>query len=215
MELGLIISGLVGAASSLFSGFLGSDAAKNAANSQASADKASLDLQARTLDQARKDSLPWLEAGRAGLQRYLGEIGVTDKNADGTPFVSTFEKSPSYDFEVKEGEKGVLTNLARLGMKNSGAALKSLSDWRQNKARGEYGNYLTRLSNIGTGGQQQVSSDNAMSMNSAVNQGNTLSSMGNATASGYINSANSLSGAIGNFANQFGKGLAGFNFGSA
>jgi hypothetical protein len=207
----LIVAGLIGAGASLISGWMQSNAANNAAAAQDAVGQRALDLQAKTIEQSRKDSLPWMMAGQGALQQYLGEMGLSDKGADGKAFQSQFTASHGYDFAVKEGEKGAVQNMAALGMKGSGAALKALTKFRQGLATGEYNNYMTRLGNIATGGQQQTSDQNSVAMQGAGMQSNTLSDIGAARASGYTGQANAWSGAMQGIGNTAGYALGRLN----
>ncbi len=191
----------IGGIASLASGAIGASAADRAAQTQASAADQSLAYQKETDAKNLALSMPWIEAGRKALAQYQGEIGLTTTNPDGTPFKSAFTTTPGYDFQVSEGEKGVTNNLAALGMKNSGAALKALTRFRQGLADTTRENYLTRLSNAATGGQQQVATTTNALQNSAINQGQTIQDAAAARASGYVGGANSWINALTNISN--------------
>lgn len=207
----LIVAGLIGAGASLIAGFMQSDAANKAAQTQDALGNRALNLQAKTIEQARNDSMPWMLAGQGALQQYLGEMGLSKTGADGKPFQSQFTATPGYDFAVKEGEKGAVQNMAALGMKGSGAALKALTKFRQGLATGEYNNYMTRLSNVATGGQQQTNDNNATAMQGAGMQSATLGDIGNSRASGYTGQANAWSGAMQGIGNTAGYALGRLN----
>lgn len=191
----------IGGVASVASGLIGADAANKAAQDQAAASGNALALQNAQYQQNRQDTMPWLAAGKAALQQYSGELGLTKTNADGTPFKSQFQTTPGYDFQVQQGEKGVVNNLAALGMKGSGAALKALTRFRQGLADQSYNNYLDRLSGQSVGGQTQVNTNNAAGTANAINVGGLGIDAANARASGYINSANATTNALGNVAN--------------
>lgn len=180
---------------------MGANATQTAAQNTAAANNDAIGLQNQQYQQNRTDTLPWLVSGQAALAQYAGELGLTKTNADGTPFTSQFQTTPGYDFQVKEGEKGVANNLAALGMKGSGAALKELTKFRQGLADTTYNNYLDRLSASSVGGQSQANSTAAAGTANAINVGNLGINAADARGSGYINSANSYSNALGNVAN--------------
>lgn len=125
-----------------------------------------------------------------------------------------FTETPGYAFQVEEGEKGVLNNLAALGMKNSGAALKALTRFRTGVANQEYNNYLNRLSAAAGMGQAQTNTTNQVTQNAASNIGQATMDAGAARASGYVGSANAWGNAIGNTANTWGKALGGMAYGN-
>lgn len=207
----LSLSLLLGAGASLLSGFLGSTAATKASDTQAAATDKATALQAATIAQARADAQPWLDAGKAALQQYQGELGLSKTGAGGTPFKSQFQQTPGYQFQVDQGEKGVVNNMRALGLGGSGAALKALTKYRTGLADQTYQQYLDRLSGVSTGGQvaEGNSSNQAIAGAQAVGQG--IQDSAAATASGYVGSANAMTGALGNFSNNAGSALGNYN----
>lgn len=209
----LLGSAVVGGISSILAGLLGSNAANNAATVQNAGAMGSLALQKEALDFQKESSLPWIASGRVALNQYMRELGLPVPGNAGPgsqyrpPAGTGFRRTPGYDFQVKEGERGVTNNLAALGMKNSGAALKALTRFRLGLADTTYQNYLTRLSNVATGGQQQVANTNSLVANAAQNMGQTTQDAAAATASGYVNSANSWINAANNVSNTTGNAL--------
>jgi len=204
----------IGGVASIGAGAMQASAAEKAAAAQASAADKSLALQERQYEENKAASQPWIDAGRKALDAYQGELGLSDAAKSGT-FKSGFRETPGYQFQVSEGEKGVTNNLAALGMKNSGAALKALTRFRTNLADQTYNTYLDRLSAASTGGQSQVNTNNQLGQNAVNTMTNTLADKGAATASGYVGGANAWSGALSNIANQagFALGMGSNNFG--
>lgn len=203
----ITIGALISGAGSLLGGLFGSSAASKASKAQAaSADKA-LALQDKMYTQTRADSLPWLEAGKSALTQYMGELGLSKTGADGKPFQSQFQKTPGYDFQVQQGEQGVTNNLAALGMKNSGAALKALTKFRTGLADQTYGAYLDRVGGVAGQGQQQANQNSANAASAASSMGGLIQDAGAARASGYVGQANAWNGALTNITNTAGSWL--------
>jgi len=202
----LTLAALIGGGASILSGLFGSSAANKAADSQEKVARDALELQKATTAQARLDAAPWLQAGKAALQQYQGELGM-----GGPGFQSQFKETPGYKYQVQEAEKGAVNNLAALGMKNSGAALKALTKVRSGLANQEYNNYTGKLSGLAGVGQNQVNQTNAMTQNSVLNQGQLLQDAGAARASGYAGAANSWIGGMNSFANNMGSMLGNYN----
>jgi len=204
----IIGAAAIGGAASIAAGAMGASAAEKAAAAQESSDDKALALQKETTEQARKDSLPWMEAGRAGLNQYMAELGIeTPDNAEQLAAGSKFKETPGYQFQVQEGEKAVVNNMAALGMKNSGAAVKALTGFRQGLADQTFGNYLNQLSGTAGMGQNQVNTTNALSIGSANNQANTIQDAGAARASGYVGAANSWMNALKGVSNSANNAL--------
>lgn len=116
-----------------------------------------------------------------------------------------FQATPGYQFMVDEAESGAMNHLGALGMKNSGAALKALTKLRSGLANQEYGNYLNRLAGMAGAGQTQVNTTNALTANSALNQGALMQDAGASRASGYVGGANSWIGALNGVGNTLGN----------
>jgi hypothetical protein len=139
-----------------------------------------------------------------------------------------FEADPGYQFRKEQGERDLNTQMASMGLTNSGAALKSGMEFNQGLANQEYGNawsrYLdrnniynqnrdTKLSALGgfaaTGqhaADQQSANENIYGQNvtsakanqNAIAQGN-ITGAANAKAAGYVGVGN----AIANGANSY------------
>lgn len=193
----------IGATASLVSGVVSAGAASQAAGVQASAADKALALQEQTIAQAREDAMPWMQAGESALNQYMAEIGIdTGQNAAQIEAGTAFQETPGYQFNVQEGEKGVLNNLAALGMRKSGTALKALTRFREGLADQYYGNYLNRLGQASGMGQQQANTMGSLTVNAGTNMANTIQDAGAARASGYVGGANAWTNALTGVANN-------------
>lgn len=195
-----MIGALIGAGVSLLGGLFGSNAAKKASEAQAEAMREATALQREMFYTTRQDMMPWLKQGEKALYGYMGELGYGPSD-----FQSKFTETPAYQFQVEQGERGVLNNLSALGMKDSGAALKSLERFRQGLAAQEYGNYLNRLAGVANVGQTQSSALAGIGSQYAQGMANTIAGEGAARASGYVGSANALIQGMNSAANFLGQ----------
>jgi hypothetical protein len=207
----LLLTALLGVGSSLISGFLGSNAAKSAADTEAKAIKYGVDMEAKIAEQARADALPWMQAGKGALEQYMGELGLSSTGIGGTPFQSRYEETPDYKFALEQGQKGIVNNLNALGMKNSGAALKAISRYNVGMAQANRGSYLDRLAGASGMGQSQVNQTNALAAQHGANQAQGIRDIGATRASGMVGGANAWTSAIGNFSNNMGSALGRYN----
>lgn len=213
-SMALLGAAAIGGVASIAGGAMQASAAEKAAQVQAQGADKALELQKTQFETSRADAMPWMTAGKTALDSYMGELGLSDAAKNGT-FTSGFKKTPGYDFAVKEGEKGAVNNLAALGMKNSGAALKALTKFRTGLADQTYNNYLDRLSAASVGGQAAVGQQAALGANYANNAGQTIQDRAAATASGYTGTANAWTNALSSGASQAGwaLGMGSGNFG--
>lgn len=141
---------------------------------------------------------------------------TTPAPASGVPTVagSGFRETPGYQFGLQQGTRSVVNNLGALGMKGSGAGLKALQKFGQGYADQNYGDYMTRLWNTATGGQQATSNAGAQSLAGAGQVAGALSGIGSslrdsssARASGYASGTNAWLGALQGAGNSVGNSL--------
>jgi hypothetical protein len=184
-------------------------ASKAAKAQQASADQsaatqeriatADREQQAAQYTQAREDLRPF---------RELGYRGVNELSRAATGDMSGFYASPDYNFRRTEGERDIGSSFAARGGAFSGNALKALSEFNSNLARGEYGDWWNRTAgtvNVGQGGTAQTvaAGTNAANAISGINQNlstglaNSITNAGNARASGIQGQYNALGDAVG------------------
>jgi hypothetical protein len=164
------------------------------------------------------------------LQAPFREVGLNALNklaplaSEYTPFgMSQFQQDPGYAFRLSEGMKTLERGAAARGGLLSGASMKGLQRYGQDMASQEYQNAFNRygvererrlnplqsLAGVGQTSAQQVG---AAGQNMTSGIGNALGAYGQgaseamgaaaqARASGYMGSANSLSGALGQYMN--------------
>lgn len=137
--------------------------------------------------------------------------GVTTTTPSQVPFVSQFQKTPGYDFQVQQADKNTVDQMRALGLGGSGAALKALTRVNSGLANQAYQQYLDRLSGVSTGGQTTEGNSSAQQIAGASSLGQSIANSGAATASGYVGSANAITGALGNFSNNAGTALGNYN----
>lgn len=131
----------VGAATlayTVYSGERGARAAKKAGQIQAeSADKAS-QIQWDMYTQSRQDQMPWLEAGKRGLEGLEREM-----EAGPGEFVP--EDQPGYKFGFEEFiKKPYESSMSARGKRLSGEKMKGLTKYAQDYASTTYDNFLQR-----------------------------------------------------------------------
>ena len=217
------------AAATIGSALLGSSSSRSAANTQAAAaDRAGelqkdvaeqqIALQREQFNRQLELQAPFREAGLNALNK-LAPIA-----SEYTPFgMSQFQQDPGYAFRLSEGMKTLERGAAARGGLLSGATMKGLQRYGQDMASQEYQNAFNRygvererrlnplqsLAGVGQTSAQQVG---AAGQNMASGIGNALGAYGQgaseamgaaaqARASGYMGSANSLSGALGQYMN--------------
>lgn len=193
----------------LLGGYLGSNAAKDAAQMQLDATKLGIDEVRRQYDQTREDQMPWLEAGRGAL----GQLQERIPELTGRFTPDDLTNDPGYQFQLKQGLDAITAAGRAGGSLDSGATLKALMEYGQGHAGQFYSdafnrhqaentsiyNMLAGLSGTGQTTAQQLGSQGAGASQSIAS---LLGQAGNAQAAGKIGSTNSWLNVLGNTSNR-------------
>lgn len=205
---------MLGGLGSLAGGIYGAHTAKDASQAQLQAAREALALQASMYGNQVALQEPFRQAGMAGQNRLLDLLGLS-KNTSGADFgkyakdfqMSDFQEDPGYKFRLSEGLKGLDRQAAARGGLISGAALKAAQRYGQDAASEEYQNAFNRyqvnranqlnpLQSLAGQGQTTANTLTNASQNYANSAGNLYQGMGDSRASGYIGSANALTGGL-------------------
>ena len=209
----------VGAAS-VIGGAISAGGASSAAGQQAAAAEQAQAIQQNEFNQITGMEQPYLQAGNTALSALQYGLGTGPEPAGGAPtgigagslnqpFTADYMKqySPAYQFQLQQGQQGVLNQDAGAQGAESGAALKDLIGFNQNYASTAYNNafnqYQTQQQNtfgrlaslVGTGqaaASQQAQAGTALSGGIAQSAQN----VGTAQAAGTVGVANALSGGL-------------------
>lgn len=197
----LLVPAAIGA-----SAYIGSQASKDASRAQSQAAQQSGDVTKEMFYKSREDTLPFLETGQQGMFALADIYGVP--RPDGSGGFTTgkaFQGTPGYQFRLSEGEKAINRGMAARGMNNSGARLKALSDYGQNTASAEFGDYTNALRSLAGMGQVSSAGNQNASGNAAAGISNSLLAGGAARASGYTGGATALNQGLGNALSWYGR----------
>lgn len=194
------------AAAVVGSSLIGASAAGDAAQTQADATRASTDAQERMFNKQVELQQPWRTAGEKALNQLSTGIepgGEFTKNFT----MADYQADPGYAFRLNEGIKALDRTAAARGGLLSGAQLKGITDYGQNMASQEYQNAFNRyqinranrlqpLQSLAGVGQSATNTLTGAAGQLGTNIGNNLISAGNARASGYMGTANAVSGGL-------------------
>lgn len=188
------------------SAYIGSQASKSAANTQAAAADRASQLQQDQYAQTRADQMPWMQAG----ERALGKLEAA---SDYTPFgMDQFQADPGYAFRLKEGQKALDSQAAARGGLISGNALRAATAYGQEMGSQEYTNAFNRyqqeraaklqpLQSLAGVGQTTAANLGAAGAANAGAVGNYLTGGAAANAAGQVGAANAASNAVGTYIN--------------
>jgi hypothetical protein len=194
------------AAATIGSALLGSSSSRRAASTQAEAADRAGELQREQFERQVELQEPFRQVGLRALNKLEGA-------AEYTPFgMEQFQQDPGYAFRMSEGMKGIERSAAARGGLLSGATLKGIQRYGQDLGSQEYTNAFNRyqternarlnpLQSLAGIGQTSTNQLVAGGQNYANAAGEAIGAAGQARASGYMGSANSLSGALGQYMN--------------
>ena len=189
------------------SAVIGAGAANKAASTQASAANRAAELQNEQYQQTRQDQMPWMQAGRAALDKLTPLATNYQKFGMGQ-----FQADPGYAFRLSEGQKALDRSAAARGGLISGGALKAAQRYGQEMGSQEYTNAFNRyqteraaqlnpLQSLAGVGQTTAQQLGAAGAANAANVGNLMTSGAAAQAAGYVGGANALTSGLGNYMN--------------
>jgi len=197
---GSVVVGTVGGA------LISTNAAKQAAKSQAAAADRVTDESGREYDQTRADNAPWRAAGETALGQ-LSSLTADGGDLNRRFTINDFIKDPGYDFRMKQGQQAIERSAAARGGALGGGTLKALSNYGQDYASNEYNNAFSRWNTENTQQYNRLAGlagvgQTANAANQAAGQANLQTMAGaqmgaaNANAAAGIAGANSISNAL-------------------
>jgi hypothetical protein len=192
---------------------MSSQAAKDAAKTQAAASDRAIAAQQAGLSEQQAISAPFVDKGTQAMNRLAA---MTEPGGEFyAPFSQTdFKEDPGYAFRLKEGMKALNANAAARGGLISGNALRAATGYGQEMGSQEYQNafnrYYTERTNkmdplkFLTGVGQAAGAGQASNIGAATgNIANLTTGAGNAMAAGQVGSANAYANAIGQGVSQY------------
>ena len=227
-----VTAAIIGGGATLAAGYMGSEAAKSAANTQANAAANALDFQKQQFNTIQDQGRAGRAAGYGALNQ-LGKLGsgtyqMYDEQGNptgtgvGTDYLTkqfTPEDfsagiDPGYAFRKQQGEETTNRMANTAGGLIGGNALQGLQNYSQGLASQEYGNAFNRfqtqrtniyntLAGIAGLGQNAYNTSAQVGTQAANTVGSTIQNLGAAQASGTVGSANALAGGIQGAGNQY------------
>lgn len=120
---------------------IGSNATKDAAQTQADAARYAADTQYKMYQQQRDDQAPWRQAGQGALSQMQDPSFQKDFS------MSDFQQDPGYQFRMDQGQKALEASAAARGGLMGGNFGTALSQYGQDYASNEYQNAYNRFTN--------------------------------------------------------------------
>jgi len=192
-------------AGSVITGSMSANAQKKAAQTQADAAARAQNQLLETGEKAAEGYTPYTEAGKTALSDIAANKDYLTRQFTNQDLNSYL--APGYEFRLGQGQRANMMGSNVTGGAVSGNALRSLQDYTQNFASGEYANafnqfqsqrtniynQLSDIAKIGLTGQQGTA--NAL-LGTGTNIASITSGLGNAQAASQIGQANAYGGAV-------------------
>lgn len=200
---------------------ISSNAAGDAANTEAQAANNATNTQLQMFDQTQANEAPYLQAGNNALVALQQGVGVgpgtngTGVGSLNAPFTTAqFQNSPGYQFQMQQGENAVLNNRSALGGVDSGNTLKALTQFGQGTANQDYWNAYNaytanqnqrfgQLQTLAGSGQNAAGNLGALGTQVGASVGNNIIGAGNASAAGTVATGNTISNGINNLSSNY------------
>ena len=193
-----ITAALIVGGTSLISGYMGSQGAKSAANTQLQGTREASQQQREMFDILNEQNKPYREAGYGALNRINEMLPSLTKPVT----AEDIQNMPGYQFAVQQGTGGAMQgmNVGGGGSNVQRAGQKFAIDYTMGQALPQYMaqrrdiyNTLAGVAGIGQNAQNQ---SNQIGQNTATNLGQLAVGGANAIAGGQVGSANAYSGAM-------------------
>jgi hypothetical protein len=194
------------AGATVVSGGLNAYAANKAAGKQAEAMDRSAQLQQQQYQDTVARQKPFYDAGVNALPELVEASRYKNFGMD------QFQADPGYAFRLSEGQKALERSAAARGGLLSGGTGKALQRFGQEMGSQEYTNAFNRyqteraarlnpLQSLAGYGQTAANTLGNAGQNMAANVGDAMGSAAAARASGYVGTANALTGGLNTYLN--------------
>jgi hypothetical protein len=182
--------GAAAAAGGLLSNLFGGkkDSGAEAARLQYAAAMAAIAEQRRALTEARTYMEPYYQGGKGALEQYGGELNIPGF-APKDP-TAALRGTPGYQWMMDQGVAARDRSAAAGGRLDSGAQLRGLTAFGQGLGDQTYQQYLNRIGQMMTSGQNAAALQGGYGMQSANQIGGYTMAGGQALAQGVMNDAN-------------------------
>lgn len=193
-----LIAAGVGAAGSIGSALIGSNASQSAAAQQVAEQKQALAQQqalySQGLGTATNALQPFISAGQSALPTLQGLL------TPGANQSALLSQTPGFQFASQYGTMAATNALAAKSGASAGPLAAAISQYNNGLAQNTWQTTVNGLQNFANTGAGAAGTLGTAALNGAIGEGNaqagTLTNAGNALASGTLGSANALSGGL-------------------
>lgn len=195
----VMIAGGAAAAGGAASAYIGSQAAKSAARTQATAATLASNNQLKMFEENKALLSPFVSAGTASLESAKALMGLPGANGgvpDSAGIQKALEATPGYQFTKQQGQESVQNSFAAQGLGTSGAALKGAGQFVTGLANQTYEARLADYLGLAGSGQNAAAATAGLGATATARASDYATSGAAATAAGTIGSANAITGGL-------------------
>ncbi len=179
--------------------YLNYKGASKAANVQGQAANTATDVAKQMFEQNRQDQMPWMQAGKAGLNQYAQLMGLRQGEGgeytyDPSAATGAMQMDPGYQFRMQQGQRAIENSAAARGGLLSGNTARALTEYGQDYGSNEFQNILNRYAALSGVGQSQTNQLGAQRTNLGSAIGQNAMTGAAARASGYMALPNAYAG---------------------
>jgi len=185
MSWGLVIAGTLTGGAQLWSSYQQSQAAQNAANTQAGAAQAGIDENKRQFDAFTKLLSPFVQAGNQGLTGQQDLLGLNGAQAQGSA-LDAIQRGPEYQRTLQAGQNAILQNASATGGLRGGNIQGGLANFGADALNAAINNQYNRLGQMTTLGQNSAAGVGAAGLQNAQQLAGLYGQQGAAQAGGQL-----------------------------
>ena len=190
--------------STVVSGVIQSNAAKNASGQQAASAQAGIDEQRRQFDALQVLMQPYVGTGTTALGQQAALIGVSGPEAQQTA-INALLQGPEFTSLVRQGEESILQNAAATGGLRGGNVQGALAQFRPQVLSQLIEQQYNRLGGLSTMGQNAAAGVGTAGMQTGTNIANLLAQQGAAQAGGTLAAGAAWGNALGSIGGFLGQ----------
>ena len=185
------VTAITGGAS-IISGFMGADAAGDAADAQAASSAAGQAEMRRQFDAVQKLLQPYVNVGTSALAGQQAILGI----GGSAPSYEAIEGSPAFASMMRQGEEAILQNASATGGLRGGNTQAALAQFRPTLLSSLINQQYERLGGLASLGQNAAAGVGNAGMATGNNVAQLMQQSGAAQAGGIVGRNNAIQSAI-------------------
>lgn len=208
---GAALAGLAVGGATLVSGYMGAQAAEDAAATQAGASREGIAEQRRQFDLVQKLLEPYVTGGTDAFRQQQAIVGALGPEAQRSAFAA-IQQGPQFQAMTQQGENALLQNAAATGGLRGGNLQAALAQFRPQILSNLINQQYSQLGGLSAMGQASAAGVGGAAQDTGNNIAQLLAAQGSAIAGGQLAAGraygaipSAISGGLGIFSGLGGK----------